>query len=178
MELAAQIISIGGMIFNLISFQQKVYKRALLCQMFSTVFFGISYFMLGATVGGILNIVAMIRSVVFLFKEKTRADNVFWMIFFIVSFILSYPAAFLLFGKEPSVKNLVTEIFPIIAMTLATVSIRIGSTKAIRWLGLFASPLWLTYNICSLSLGATLCEILNLISITVGIIRFDRKDKK
>ena len=177
MELAAQIVSIVGMIFNLISFQQKEHKRAVVCQFFSSATFCVSYFMLGATVGGILNIIGVIRALVFIFKDKTKADHLLWLVAFSTLFVLSYSLAFLAFGKEISPKNLIVEALPVLAMIVNTASLRMGSTRAIRRLGLIASPLWLTYNIFCLSIGAIASEVLNLASIIIGIIRLDVKKK-
>ena len=175
MEIVAQAFGIVGMICNILVFQQKTHKRVLAWQFFAAITFALNYFLLGAVVGGMLNSVGALRSVVFFFKEKTRANSVLWLIIFICAFSASYPLAFFVFGKEQNVKNFIVEILPVIAMIIATISLRLGSAKAVRFLGLFSSPMWLTYNCFSGSIGAIASEILNLISIFVGIIRFDIK---
>ncbi|MBQ7353187.1 MAG: YgjV family protein [Clostridia bacterium] len=174
----AQAFGILGMICNIIVFQQKTHKRVLVWQFFAASVFAVNYFMVGAVVGGMLNTVGALRSVVFFFKEKTHANSIFWLIFFICAFSLAYPLTFLLFGTEPIAKNFIIELLPVIAMIIATISLRLGSAKAVRKLGLASSPMWLTYNCFSGSIGAIASEILNLISIIVGIIRFDIKRNK
>ncbi len=174
-EIVAQAFGIAGMICNFLTFQQKTHKRVIVWQFFSSLLFAVNYFMLGAIVGGMLNIVGIIRASVFFFKEKTNANGKGWLVFFILAFTASYPLAFTVFGKDPSLRNFIIEIFPVMAMILATVSLRLGSAKAVRALGLVCSPLWLTYNCFSGSIGAIASEILNLISIIIGIIRFDIK---
>ena len=180
MEITAQIFGIIGMIFNLLVFQQKTHKGVTLCQFFAAVTFAANYLMLGAFVGGILNLVGAFRAAVFYFKDKTHANHVVWLIIFILAFASSYPLTFLAFGTKPSVQNLIIEVLPVIAMIIITVSLRLGSAKAVRFMGLFSSPMWLTYNVFSGSIGAIASEILNLISMVVGIIRFDikRAEKK
>ena len=173
MEIAAQIFGIIGMIFNLLVFQQKTHRGVTLCQFFAAAAFAANYLMLGAFVGGILNLVGALRAVVFYFKEHTRANSVFWLVIFILAFASSYPMTFLVFGTKPTVSNLIIEVLPVVAMIIITVSLRLGSAKAVRFLGLFSSPMWLTYNIFSGSIGAIASEILNLISMIIGIIRFD-----
>ena len=177
MDIAAQILSIFGMLFNLLSYQQKAHKRAITFQLLGCFAFFTSYFLLGATVGAILNIVGVFRSLLFLFEEKTNAYHPFWLLLFITFFALSYPLVFLVFDKEPSVKNLIIEILPVIAMIVATLSIRMGSSRAIRYMGLITSPLWLIYNIVCFSIGAIIGEILNFSSIIIGIFRHDVKKK-
>lgn len=179
MVVVAQVFGIIGMIFNLLVFQQKTHRGVTACQFFAALAFCLNYLMLGAFVGGILNFVGAVRAAVFFFKEKTKANSVAWLVIFIVAFALSYPLTFFAFGTEPTAKNLIIELLPVIAMVIITVSLRLGSAKAVRFMGLFSSPMWLIYNAFSGSIGAIASEILNLISMVVGIIRFDiKKDKK
>ncbi len=177
-EIIAQIFGIMGMICNILVFQQKTHRGVLIWQFFAAATFCVNYFMLGAVVGGMLNLVGALRAVVFFFKEKTRANSVAWLIIFICAFAVSYPLTFFAFGTEMTPKNLIIELLPVIAMIIATISLRLGSAKAVRDLGLLSSPMWLVYNCFSGSVGAIASEILNLISIVVGIIRFDIKKSK
>lgn len=178
MEIIAQIFGIIGMIFNLLVFQQKTHRGVTMCQFFAAITFALNYLMLGAFVGGILNLVGALRAAVFYFKEKTHANHIAWLIIFILAFASSYPLTFLAFGTKPTVQNLIIEVLPVVAMIIITVSLRLGSAKAVRFMGLFSSPMWLTYNCFSGSIGAIASEILNLISMVVGIIRFDIKREK
>ena len=177
MEIVAQIFGIIGMIFNLLVFQQKTHKGVTACQFFAAAAFCANYLMLGAFVGGILNLVGALRALVFFFKEKTKANSVVWLIIFILAFSASYPLTFFAFGTEPTTKNLIIELLPVVAMIIITVSLRLGSAKAVRFMGLFSSPMWLVYNAFSGSIGAIASEILNLISMIIGIIRLDIKGK-
>ena len=179
MDIVAQVFGIIGMLFNLLVFQQKSQRGVLICQFFAAATFAANYLMLGAFVGGILNLVGAARAVVFYFKDKTHANSIIWLIIFILAFSASYPLTFLVFDTEPTVKNLIVEVLPAVAMIIITISLRLGSAKAVRFLGLFSSPMWLTYNIFSGSIGAIASEVLNLVSMVVGIIRFDiRKSKQ
>ena len=96
-------------------------------------------------------------------------------IFFILAFSSTYPLVFTVFKKEPTPINLIIELLPVIAMILATISYRFTKAKDIRRFGVFSSPMWLIYNCFCFSIGAIISEILNLISIIIGIIRFDLK---
>ena len=177
-EIIAQTVGIFGMIANFVSFQQKKQKSVVFFQFFSALLFGINYFMLGAYMGALLNAFGVIRAIVFLNREKLKADHPAWLVFFILAFGGSYPLLFTVFGKEPSVKNLIIELLPVIAMILATISYRFTRAKDIRRFGVFSSPMWLIYNCFCFSIGAILSEILNLISIIIGIIRFDLKKEQ
>ena len=69
MEVVAQIFGIIGMIFNIIVFQQKKQKMVLLFQFFAAISFAVNYFMLGAIIGGLLNLVGALRSVIYYFDK-------------------------------------------------------------------------------------------------------------
>ena len=127
--------------------------------------------------GGLLNIICIVRTVIFLFPKQTRADHLGWTIAFIASFFAFYPISFLVFGTAPTPRNFIIEALPILAMTFQTIALRLGSAKAVRRLGCVASPMWLVYNFSSGSIGGGVSEILNLISIVVGMIRLDFKKK-
>ena len=178
MNILAQGLGIVGMLFNILVFQQRKQRGVLICQFFAAVSFAFNYLLLGAVIGGVLNLIGAVRALVFLFEKRTKANSIAWLIIFIIAFASSYPLTFLVFKTPITPKNLIIELLPVIAMILITVSLRLGKAKAVRAFSLFSSPMWLVYNCFSGSFGAIASEILNLISIIVGIIRLDTKRKK
>lgn len=177
-EITAQIIGIVAMFFNLFSYQQKTRKGAIICQLFGTILFTINFFMLGATVGAIMNFIGALRAVIFINKEKLKADHVGWFIGFTVVYLASYVLTFTVLDKEPTAVNFILEFLPVIGMVATTHSYRLTDAKAIRKFGLISSPVWLIYNIANFSVGAIICEVLSLVSIIIGIVRLDRKSKQ
>ena len=174
-ELIAQAIGVAAMFFNIMSFQQKTSKGAIAFQLFGAFLFSVNFFMLGAVVGGILNVVATIRAIVYLNREKLKTDHIGWLIGFIFVFVLSYIMSFTVFKKEFTLINALTELLPVIGMTAQTIGFRINTAKAIRRLGLISSPAWLIYNIYNFAVGAIICEVLSLGSILISMLRYDRK---
>lgn len=177
-ELIAQAIGIVAMVMNCLSYQQKNQRRLLMLQLAGSSLFTFNYFLLGAYAGAMLNLIAMTRALVFLNKEKTKADHIAWTGAFIVSCVVAYVLVFAAFGKPFEIKNLIVEVLPVISMTLSTVSFRYGNAAAVRRFGLICSPLWLIYNIFCFSIGAICTEVLNLVSIILGMLRYDRKKKQ
>ncbi|MBO7187629.1 MAG: YgjV family protein [Clostridia bacterium] len=177
-EIIAQSFGIVAMIFIVFSFQQRKRNMAILLQLIGGALFCVNYTMLGAIVGGLLNFIAVIRGLVFLNKEKLKADSPIWLIIFISLFLTSYVLSFCVFDKAPTTKNFIFEILPVIGMIASTLSFRKDDAKSIRRYGFISSPCWLTYNIVNFSIGAIITEVLNLISIVIGTIRFDIKKKK
>ena len=177
-EIAAQAVGIAAMAFNILSYQQKTRTRAIGFQFFGSALFAANYFMLGAMVGGILNLVGTIRAIVFINKEKLQAQRLPWLVGFTAVYLLSYILTFTVFGKELTLFNMIVEFLPVIGMTATTISFRLTDAKSIRRYGLISSPSWLVYNIVNFSIGAICCEVLSLGSILIGMLRLDRKNQK
>lgn len=173
-ELIAQIIGIVAMAFNILSYQQKTRTAAITFQLVGASLFAVNFLMLDAVVGGLLNVIGAVRSIVFLNKEKLHANHPAWFAGFTAAYLTSYILTFTLFGKELTVVNLIIEFLPVIGMVALTVSYRLSDAKAIRRFGLISSPSWLIYNIANLSIGAICCEVLSLGSILIGMFRLDR----
>ena len=174
-EIAGQVTSIIAMGFNIISYQQKLQKRLIICQFLGGTFFAISFFLLGATVGALLNILAVIRALLFISPKKLNASHPAWLAAFFVCYVLFYILSFTVFGTEPTLPNLAIEILPVIGMTSLSIAMMFQDSSKVRQFGLISSPAWLIYNIYYLSVGAIVCESLSLISIFIGMLRHDKK---
>ncbi len=174
-EIIAQIIGIIAMLFNIFSYQCKKQKAVIALQLFGGALFSINYLLLGAVVGGILNILATVRAIVYLFKEKLKADRLPWFVGFVLSYVTVYVLNFTLFGTELTPFNLAIELLPVIGMVALNVGFRLKDAAAVRKCGLVSSPAWLIYNVIVGSWGAIICEILTLISIFLGMLRHDKK---
>ena len=176
-EIIAQILGIIGMLMSVLSYQQKGKARILTFQLLGSVLFVVNFFLLGAFSGAILNFVAIIRALIFIYEDKVRADHPAWTIGLTAVYVLSYVSVFTIFGKEPTVINLFVEILPGLAMTVTTVAFRYKEDKILRRVAFISSPLWLTYNFIFFSLGGIIGETLNLSSAIIGTLRLDRKKK-
>ena len=181
-EIIAQIIGIFAMVANCLSYQQKKDTTLFAFQLVGSSLFGINYFLLGALSGAILNVVAAIRALIFIRKDKFNAKHPAWLAAFITLYLVCYALIFTVFEKEPTPLNLVLEFLPVLAMIVANISFRYADAKMVRRFGIFCSPLWLTYNIANVAIGAIICETLNILSIIIGMFRHDfqkpNKDQK
>lgn len=178
MELFAQAISIAAMTFNILSYQCKTDRGAIGMQLCGGALFSVSFLMLGATVGGILNVIAVLRAVVFMNRGRLHAEHPAWLGGFVALFLLAYLATFTLFDKPFTAANALLELLPVVGMIATTLSFRLQNARAIRLYGLISSPSWLVYNVACRSVGAIICESLSLISILVGLWRHDRKGRR
>jgi hypothetical protein len=176
-EIVGQVISVIAMTCIIFSFQQKKQSYLITLQLVGGALFSVSYFMLGAVVGGVLNVVATVRAVIFLFSKKLKTSHPVWLVGFIGLYAVLYALTFTLFGVEPTPIAFVVELLPIVGMIASTVGFVLNNSKAVRRLGLVSSPAWLTYNLYYRSAGAVICEVISLISIFVGMYRHDRKPR-
>lgn len=177
LEWIAQAVGIVAMTFNILSFQQKTPGKVITFQFFGSVLFALNYLLMGALVGMCMNIVGIMRAVVYGNREKFRADRLFWLVFFTSLYVLSYILSFTVFGIDFTVKNAVIELLPVIGMTATTISFRLQNAATIRKFGFISSPCWLTYNIVNVAIGGAICEIFSLCSIVIGLFRYDLKPR-
>ena len=172
-EIIAQIIGIFGLIANSVAYQMRGKNAILFFQMLGSAIFTVNYILIGAYSGAILNAVAIIRAIVYIYKDKFKAGHIAWLMGFSTIYVLSYVAVFTILGKEPTANNLILEVLPVVAMIVVTISYRSKSAKTVRALGMINSPLWLIYNIANVAIGAIISGIINIVSIVIGIIRYD-----
>lgn len=172
----AQIFGILGMLMNVISYQGKKQKHIFIMQFFGSLLFAINMYMLQAYTGAILNTIGIIRAITYVNKNKIKSIKIVNAIF-IVIYLLSYLATFVLFDKAVTLANLLLEILPVVAMIATTISFSLPTSASIRKFAFISSPAWLIYNCFNLAIGGIICEIFSLISIVTAMIRLDmRKD--
>ncbi len=163
----AQLLGVLGFIFSVISFQQNTQKRIVFMQFLANVSFTIHFYMIGAYTGSILNGIAIIRSFVYCFKDKKWASSNIWIVIFSVAFVV----AGIYTWEGP------LSILPMVAMVLSSISFGIKNPKLVRRIYFPCSPMWLIYNIAGSSIGGVMTESFAMISIIIGMLRFDRKRK-
>ena len=182
LEIIAQIFGIIGMVFMISSYQVKSQKGLITVQLFGAIFFFINFLLLGVVkgvvlIGAVLNFIGILRCIVFSNKEKFHAEKKIWLIGFIISYFVAYALVFTVLGTEPTTRNLIVELFPVIGMISANIAFFKKDARSIRLLGFITSPAWLIYDIINFTLGGVITESLSLVSIVLGIIRYDIKKK-
>lgn len=175
-QIIAQAIGIIAMVFNIVSYQQKSAKRIIALQFFGASFFALNYLMLGAYIASMLNLVGVIRAVMFLKKDKTKVDRLGWVAVFGIAYVAAYVLNFTVLAKEPTVRNLIVEILPVIAMFATHLAYRCDSPKTLRYICLVSSVSWLIFNIVNFAIGAILCEVFSLVSIAIATVRQGQKE--
>ena len=168
MEPLGQLIGVIALTLAVISFQQKTHKNILIFQLLANIAFIIHFGMLDSYTGAVLNFIAALRSVVFVNKGKSWADNKFWLYLFCA---LSVAAGIFTWENW-------TSILPIAGMVCSTVAFWVKTPKCVRLISFPSSPLWLVYNALGHSYAGVITEIINMTSIIIAIIRLDIKREK
>jgi hypothetical protein len=164
-----QIIGFVGLSFFVLSFQQKNRNRILVLMLFGQAIFLLHFVLLAAWTAAGMNVIGMVRTLIFRFRDEQRwADWKFWPFVFVLLFILAG-----LMANESWIG-----ILPVGAMSVETIGLWKRNLKTLRFINLFPHPFWFIYNLVKGSWAGVVCEIFVLSSIIIAIFRYDRREKR
>ena len=161
-----QVLGIAATIITGISYQMNSKRSLLLVQTIATLCTCLAYLFLGAASGFALNIVCIVRNVVFYFQKNTGKGPLLT-----ASLLALCMVVIGAFSWQGPVSLLI-----IVALAANTVFLSFGNPQLLRKSILGTSTMVLLYNVFVFSLGGIANEALAIISSIVGIIRF-RKEK-
>jgi hypothetical protein len=160
----AWIFGIGGIVANILIFQQKNRKNLLRTKLLADISWTIHYSFLSAWSGAAVCGIGIIRESVFLQKPRKWASSPLWLILF---FLCSLVSAVLTW-KSPF------SILPAVASMLSILSFWIGKPKLSRWLQIPISLSFFTYNVTVFSVTGIINELLTMISIAIAFWRLSK----
>lgn len=166
--LIAQIIGISAMTITVLSMQCRSNRNFFICQELAGVLFMVSFAMLGAWGGAVMNLFGVIRPE--LLRRENIAKSKITLIGLLVFLILCSLAVVIIFNEKFYLCLLV-----LIAQSAGTFFMWTRNGRNIRLCQLFiVSPLWLMYNslIPVPSIGGILTELINIVSVALALIRF------
>lgn len=160
-----QIASIIGMVLTIASFQMKTRKQIIALQTAGSAFFLLSYLLLESWPGVYLNVVFLIRNFICYFsKEKPWAQHKLWLPVLLCAVVAAGAVGFRTW----------LDLLPIVGSVFGTVAMYMKNENMLRLLKLGDSPCWLIYNCTVPSTGGIICEVFNMVSIVVGLIRYKK----
>ncbi len=159
----AQIVGGFGLLFAVISFQQNTRKRILRFQMVAATFFSVHMYLLGAMTGMVVNIVGIVRNILF-YKTQGKGTQSRALLYFLIALYVIASAA--------TYKNIFS-IFPAMAVILQTVGLWMKNPKKIRRILIFATPCWFTYNFFNMSIAGMMTDVLSATSLIAAMLRYD-----
>ena len=160
----SQIFSGIAFILLVVSFWQKKKARMFAFQVADSIFDGVHFCLLGGWSGGIVNFIGIVRSLVFMAKEKyKKLNNIFIYIFFIIIYCVVCYFTW----------NGWISLLPTFGVLVFTTVLWFGNTKLIRIFSLVASCFWLSYDVCVMSYVEMSMESILMLSTIISIIKLD-----
>ena len=96
--------------------------------------------MLDAVIGGIMNILGVVRALVYMKKDSLKIPVRVVNLLFICAYAVSYVMSFTVFETEPTLTNFVLELLPVIGMSVMTLAFSGNDSRTIRLFGFINSP--------------------------------------
>ena len=170
MGIISQIFGILGLLFSVLSYQEKNNKKFLIIQGISGFMFFMNFILIGAVSAALFNLVNLVRGIIFSKEEKKKTGmyivTALYVICFAISLVTIISKPFKIFLSS----------FTFLTLLLMTFLMWRGNPKHIRYGQLFASsPSWLIHNIFNFSLGGILCEVFTIVSVIISFIRFGKE---
>lgn len=156
------------MTITVLSMQCRSNRNFFICQELAEVLFMVSFAMLGAWGGAVMNLFGVIRPE--LLRRENIAKSKITLIGLLFFLILCSLAVVIIFNEKVYLCLLV-----LIAQSAGTFFMWTRNGRNIRLCQLFiVSPLWLMYNslIPIPSIGGILTELINIVSVALALIRF------
>jgi len=162
--LIGQAFGILSVILTFVTYQCKGKRSLLLAQTSASAAMILHYLFLGASTGCMLNVICVLRNIVYFFKDKRPLDSP--VIPYILAVIMGVVGAFSWNGL-PS-------LLIISALMINTVFLA-RSPQSLRKSILLTSSLILIYNIFNFTIGGIINEAVAIVSSAIGIYRFRKK---
>ncbi|MBE6387752.1 MAG: YgjV family protein [Lentisphaerae bacterium] len=165
---SAQALGIVAMILTILSMQFRSNVKLFICQEISGALFALSFLMMGAWGGMIMNIYSLIRPELLRHEHIAKSK---WTLFGLQTLLVICAVLLLFVFKEAW--------YLVLIITTAQMSgtyfmwtqngkiIRIGQASVV-------SPLWMTYNLIIPvpSIGGVLTESINIASVIISLYRY------
>lgn len=175
MDIIAQILSILSCAGIILSFQLKNNRHLFLVQTIAAFGFGISYLLLGAINGFLINIACFTNTAILLNKKLKKKPI---LVALCASFLIISTVSALTYNGDWNTLKIIETVFSYliaIVQIIYTIATWQDDGEKIRKVRLFfVTPAWLGYNIVVFSIGGIVCEAFNVISIIVSFIRYGK----
>lgn len=162
----AQSVGVAATILALSVFQVNKRTSMLWLALAAGMLFTLHFWLLGAYTGAILNFVAAVRTYAFVKVNPSRKN--IWMLW--VSTLIGLVATIILWQGPLS-------LFAFAGYATSGIMFWQTKPKNIRLWGIVPSPFWFTYNAITHSYPGMFIEVVNVVSVLIGMYRFDRTSK-
>lgn len=162
--ITGQVFGIVATILTFISYQTNTKKTLLSIQTLATICTCLGFLFLGAKTGFALNIVCIIRNIIFYFEDRTSR--------FYYPSVAVITLTMVILGAV-SWQGLIS-LLVIIALFVNTIFISLGNPQLLRKSILVTSTMVLLYNVFVFSIGGITNEAVSIVSSVIGLIRYKK----
>lgn len=167
MEFIGQIFGLIAVIISFVAYQMPTQKKILFMNLLVTIAILLNYAFIGAVTGMMLNVVCVIRNLIFMNREKKIFSYKFYpYLLMVIIGGLSF------FTSEGAYSILIT-----IGLIINTFALSLTNPQATRYCMAISCSFIFSYNIFVFSIGGMINEAVAIISSVLGIIRFRRTAK-
>ncbi len=165
LTIIANIIGIAAVAMFVLSYQLKTRRWIIFFNAASRVLYVLQYLLLGAFEGAVLDVVALLVSVLAQkkdtgwLKNHPKATIIGANLFVVVMGLLFY-------------KNIFS-LLPIAGVLFETGAFWLNKEKQIRIISFFGAPCWLVYNLVFSAYGSAIGNVMTMVSIGIAIVRYD-----
>jgi hypothetical protein len=168
MYIIAQVIGFVGFIITLIAYHRKTKEAIFKNMIVANTMDILHYLLLGAYTGCLTKVIALIRNIIIVFKEKKKFLQSY---FVLVLFILIYVFAGIFTYTD------IWSIFPIFAAVIYMIAVWNGDELTVKKTAFACYFLWLIYNIFVYSIAGIVSNIVSIISTFIAIRNASFKEK-
>ena len=160
----AQIFGLLGALSMLLSNWQKTRSKVLTFLLFDCFFYFIQYILLGAISGAFTNIVGLLRTIIFKYKDRYKIlkSNIILLVILII---------YLLIGVFTY--NGTASIFPVVASILYSVVLWLDDVRKIRVGTALMILSWFLYNLTVEAYLSAIVEGILFMSSFIAIVKLD-----
>jgi hypothetical protein len=163
----SQILAFTAFILSLFAYYRSKKEKIMLTMVTSNILNLIHYILLWATTGYITKILAILRDVSIVLKDKRQRDDKILLIGFIIIYIIVA-----IFTYEN-----IYSLLPLAAALIYIISIWNWNEWAVKKSAFFCYFLRLIYNIFVWSIVATIATIISIISTFIALLQYNKKQK-
>ena len=171
----AQWIGIAATLISFIGYFSKSSHRIFFFQILTNGIWAVHLTMIHAYPAAAMNVCGFVRSL-FLFwgEEKPWARSLAAEIGITLLMAASGIGAWIIGGSSSYAW---VPALPLVAMVVGTVLLWTRKDKVVRYTQFFIiSPLWLVHNYLVVSVGGVLCELLNMLSVGIAILKYKKTE--
>lgn len=162
MNLTGQIIGWLAALLSFLSYQCKNHKKLIIIQTFSTLSICISYLLLNAWSGMLLNVVCLVRNFIIYRKDLKIFSYSFWP--YVLSCVMAIAGAISWQGPM--------SLLIVAALAVNTLFLYFPNVQNLRKSVLVTSTMILIYNVYYTVWGGVANEMIAIISSMIGIYRY------